>query len=116
MPNHHHINYIEIPASSLEASKDFFAKVFGWEFVDYGPDYCSFLNAGIDGGFYRFDQKALTETGSVLVVLYSSDLESSLAKVQEHGGAIIKPIFSFPGGRRFQFLDPSGNEFAVWSE
>lgn len=116
MSNHHRINYIEIPASALEASKEFFAKVFDWKFVDYGPDYCSFLNAGIDGGFYRSDQKALTESGSPLVVLYSQDLETSLTKVQDARGVILKAIFAFPGGRRFQFLDPSGNEFAVWSE
>ncbi len=116
MSNHHHINYIEIPASALEASKEFFAKVFDWKFVDYGPDYSCFLNAGIDGGFYRSDQKALTECGSPLVVLYSQNLETTLAKVQDAHGAIIKTIFAFPGGRRFQFLDPSGNEFAVWSE
>ena len=90
--------------------------MFDWQFVDYGPDYAGFLNAGIDGGFYRSDLTALTNSGSVLVVLYSQNLESTLAKVQEAGGVIIKPIFSFPGGRRFQFLDPSGNEFSVWSE
>ena len=116
MSNHHKINYIEIPASAIEASKSFFNTVFDWQFVDYGPDYASFLNAGIDGGFYRSDLTALTNSGSALVVLYSQNLESTLAKVQEAGGVIIKPIFSFPGGRRFQFLDPSGNEFAVWSE
>ncbi len=116
MSNHNSINYIELPASALEASKVFFTAVFGWQFVDYGPDYCSFLNAGIDGGFYRSEQKARTDSGSVLVVLYSSHLESTLDSVQSAGGVIIKPIFSFPGGRRFQFLDPSGNEFAVWSE
>ena len=116
MSNHHKINYIEIPASAIEASKSFFNAVFDWQFVDYGPNYASFLNAGIDGGFYRSDLTALTNSGSVLVVLYSQNLESTLAKVQEAGGVIIKPIFSFPGGRRFQFLDPSGNEFSVWSE
>ncbi len=116
MSNHHHINYIELPASAMEASKDFFNKVFDWQFIDYGPDYASFLNAGIDGGFYRSDLKALTSSGSVLIVLYSQDLEATLAKVEAAGGVVIKPIFSFPGGRRFQFLDPSCNEFAVWSE
>ena len=116
MSKHHHINYIEIPASAMEASKDFFKKVFDWQFIDYGPDYASFGNAGIDGGFYRSDLNALTSSGSVLVVLYSQDLESTVAKVESAGGVVIKPIFSFPGGRRFQFLDPSGNEFAVWSE
>ncbi len=116
MNHHHHINYIEIPASSIDASKDFFKSVFGWQFVDYGPDYASFLNSGIDGGFYRSDLTASTSSGSVLVVLYSQDLQSSLEKVQAAGGVVSKPIFAFPGGRRFQFLDPSRNEFAVWSE
>ena len=116
MSNHNHINYIEIPASNMEASKAFFSKVFGWQFVDYRPDYCSFLNAGIDGGFFRSEQKAQSELGSVLVVLYSSSLESTQDNVVAAGGEIVKPVFSFPGGRRFQFLDPSGNEFAVWSE
>ena len=116
MSQHHQINYIEIPAADIETTKEFFAKMFDWKFVDYGPDYCCFLNAGIDGGFYRSDQKALTATGSALLVLYSQDLETSLFQVQATGGTIVKPIFSFPGGRRFQFLDPSGNEFAVWSE
>jgi len=116
MNHHHHINYIEIPASSIDASKQFFTKVFEWQFIDYRPDYASFLNAGIDGGFWRNDMTAQTVSGSVLVVLYTSDLEATLAKVKAAGGVIIKPIFSFPGGRRFQFLDPSQNEFAVWSE
>ena len=116
MSKHNHINYIELPASEIEASKSFFNKVFGWEFADYGPDYCSFVNAGIDGGFYRSGLKAQSELGSVLVVLYSSELETTAKNVEAAGGIMIKPIFSFPGGRRFQFLDPSGNEFAVWSE
>ena len=116
MSNHHHINYIEIPASALEASKAFFTKAFGWQFIDYGPDYCSFLNSGINGGFYRSEQRATTESGSALVVLYSRTLESTFENVESAGGVIVKQIFPFPGGRRFQFLDPSGNEFAVWSE
>jgi predicted enzyme related to lactoylglutathione lyase len=112
------INYLEFPTTDLEASKNFFQQVFGWEFVEYGPDYAAFsaASAGIDGGFYRSELKAKTETGSVLVVLFSPSLEVTLSQIETAGGHIVKPIFSFPGGRRFQFLDPSGNEFAVWSD
>ncbi|HDZ08264.1 VOC family protein [Pseudohongiella sp.] len=110
------IHYIELPATDLEATKHFFAKAFGWEFIDYGPDYTAISGAGLDGGFYRSNLRATTDTGSALVVLYSGNLESSLARVENAGGIIIKPIFAFPGGRRFHFADPSGNEYAVWSE
>lgn len=112
------ISYLELPASDLERSKVFFQDVFGWEFVDYGSDYSAFssASAGIDGGFYRSELKAHTENGSVLVVLFSPSLEAKLNEIEAAGGRIVKPIFAFPGGRRFQFLDPSGNEFAVWSD
>jgi predicted enzyme related to lactoylglutathione lyase len=110
------INYIELPARSLDATKRFFQQAFGWEFVDYGPEYAAIQNAGLDGGFYQSDLVAQTSTGSALVVLYSKDLEQSLKSVEDAGGKIIKPIFDFPGGRRFQFTCPSGNEYAVWSE
>jgi len=110
------INYIEIPSMDIVATKAFFGRVFQWTFTDYGPDYMAIDNAGIDGGFYKSDQVASTERGSVLVVLYSAELEQTLAQVKTGGGEIIKDIFSFPGGRRFHFSDPSGNEFAVWSE
>lgn len=110
------INYIELPATDIEGTKRFFAKAFGWQFIDYGPDYTAISGAGLDGGFYKSTFRATTETGSALVVLYSANLESSLARVKSAGGKITKPIFSFPGGRRFQFTDPSGNEYAVWSE
>lgn len=110
------INYIELPATDIAGTKQFFTTAFGWEFTDYGPEYAAIVNAGVDGGFYKSSLRATTETGSALVVLYSSNLESALARVEEAGGNIVKPIFSFPGGRRFHFTDPSGNEFAVWSE
>jgi len=116
MKTHHHINYIEIPTRDISATKRFFNEVFGWEFVDYGPDYCSFSNEGVDGGFFKSDLTASTSTGSVLVVLYSAKLEDTQSKVEASGGKITKPIYSFPGGRRFHFTDPNGNEFAVWSE
>lgn len=110
------INYVELPATDIEGTKQFFAKAFGWGFVDYGPEYAAISGAGLDGGFYKSTLRATTEAGSALVVLYSANLESSLANVEQAGGKIIKPIFSFPGGRRFHFTDPSGNEYAVWSE
>ncbi len=110
------IDYIEMPARDMNATKRFFAEAFGWAFKDYGPEYTAFINAGLDGGFYKSDMAAQTENGSVLVILYSSDLEAALKKVEHAGGKIIKPIFSFPGGRRFHFTDPSGNEYAVWSD
>ena len=77
MKTHNHINYIEIPAKDLTATKKFFGDVFGWKFVDYGPDYCSFSNEGVDGGFFKSDLTASTSTGSVLVVLYSAELETT---------------------------------------
>ena len=116
MPQHEKINYVEFPASNLEQTKAFFSEVFGWRFTDYGPDYTAFANAGLDGGFYRSKQSSSTENGSALVVLYSEQLEITQNNIEKAGGTIVKPIFSFPGGRRFHFCDPSNNEFAVWSE
>lgn len=116
MQEHDKINYVEFPARNLDATRAFFIKAFNWSFQDYGPEYTSFLNAGIAGGFYKADLKARTEQGSALIVLYSKDLESTYSKVVEAGGIILKEIFSFPGGRRFHFSEPSGNEMAVWSE
>jgi hypothetical protein len=110
------INYVELPTADLIASKRFFEQAFGWHFVDYGPGYSSFDNAGLAGGFFQSDRVARCETGSALVVLYSDDLEATLARVESLGGSILQAIFSFPGGRRFHFADPSGNEWAVWSD
>lgn len=113
---HHKINYIEMPAAKLEQTKQFFEQVFGWGFTDYGPDYSSFNGQGVDGGFYRAELGFNTDKGCPLVVLYSAELENTQQQVEQAGGEIVKAIFSFPGGRRFHFADPSGNEFAVWSE
>jgi uncharacterized protein len=110
------IDYIELPARDLAGSKDFFSKAFGWAFVDYGPDYTAFDNVGLDGGFYASDKIASTDRGSALMVLYAESLEAVLRDVEEAGGIIVQPIFSFPGGHRFHFTDPSGNEYAVWSD
>jgi len=116
MNEHEKINYVEFPAKNLEATKIFFNTAFGWSFVDYGPEYTSFSDQGLDGGFYQSDLTVSTAKGSALVVFYSKDLEGTLTKITDAGGSIIQPIFSFPGGRRFHFSDPNGNEYAVWSE
>ena len=116
MNKHEKINYLEMPAKDLETTKTFFAEVFGWSFVDYGPEYCSFLNAGIDGGFFKSDLISTSASGSALIVIYSKGLEKTRIKIENAGGMIIKPVFPFPGGRRFHFTDPNGNEYAVWSD
>lgn len=116
MPEHEKVNYLEFAAKDLIATKAFFTQVFSWAFEDYGPEYTAFSNAGIDGGFYAADMAANPDTGSALVVFYSNDLEGTLEKVSAAGGVIAKEVFSFPGGRRFHFREPSGNEFAVWSD
>jgi predicted enzyme related to lactoylglutathione lyase len=115
MAVHEKINYVEYPSRDLEATKSFFQVAFGWTFDDYGPNYVAFSGQGLDGGFYKSDMAASTDKGSALIVFFSERLEDTLSKVVAAGGEIIKPIFSFPGGRRFHFTDPSGNEFAVWS-
>lgn len=118
MPHHHKIDYIEAPSRDIAATKRFFTTVFDFSFTDYGPDYASFGEdtAGINGGFFRADAVAYTERGSALVVLYSDSLEDTERQVRAAGGKISKPIFSFPGGRRFHFHEPGGSEFAVWGE
>jgi predicted enzyme related to lactoylglutathione lyase len=107
------IDYIEIAATNLADIKRFYVSAFGWKFMDYGPDYTSFADGRLNGGFFKSDS---IRAGSVLVVVFALDLEAVEAKVRSAGGAITKPIFEFPGGRRFHFTDPSGNELAVWSD
>lgn len=116
MKQHEKLDYIEYPAYDLTLTKTFFEGVFGWQFTDFGPDYSAFDQQGLEGGFYRSELTSSTENGAALAVFYSHDLEVTMAKIQAHGGTVVKPIFSFPGGRRFHFREPSGNEFAVWSE
>lgn len=110
------INYLELPSLDPQASKAFFSTLFGWHFEDYGPDYIAFSNAGIAGGFYRANIVATPAEGGVLVVLKSANLGQSLAEVTATGATIVKPIFSFPGGQRFEFLEPGGNQLAIWAE
>ncbi len=114
--NHENINYVELPASDFAATKTFFSKVFDWTFEAYGDDYLAFDNAGLDGGFYRSDLTSTTAKGATLVVFYSERLEETQDKIESAGGNIVRETFDFPGGRRFHFTDPNGNEFAVWSD
>jgi predicted enzyme related to lactoylglutathione lyase len=111
--DHHRIDYVELSSTDIPATKTFYSTVFGWTFTDWGPDYVSFATSGLGGGFARVDSN---RTGGPLVILYSTALEETQQTVESHGGRIAKPIFSFPGGRRFHFLDPNGNELAVWSD
>ncbi len=108
--------YIEFPATNLEKVKHFFSELFGWSFTDYGPEYTCFAGEGINGGFYRSDLVSSTDRGAALLVFYSENLEQTEQKIEKAGGRIVKPTFSFPGGRRFHFSDPNGNEYALWSD
>lgn len=116
MPIHEKMNYVEYPSRNLAATKAFFQATFGWSFADYGPEYAAFSDQGLDGGFFQSDMAASTDNGSALIVFYSARLEETQAKITAAGGQIVKPIFAFPGGRRFHFTEPGGNEFAVWAE
>jgi len=113
MPKDLTINYIELPVTDVAAAKRFYGKAFGWTFEDYGPDYASFRDGQMDGGFRK---EPAVVTGGPLVVLYAKDLDAMVKAVSAAGGKIARPIFSFPGGKRFHFHDPSGNELAVWSD
>jgi hypothetical protein len=109
------INYIELPLLKIAETKQFYAAAFGWQFTDWGPKYLSFSGAGIDGGFNGEGDAGVSAPG-VLVVLYADDLMEKYQAVESAGGKISKPVYGFPGGQRFHFLDPNGNELAVWSE
>jgi predicted enzyme related to lactoylglutathione lyase len=111
MPQDGQIDYVEFSAGDVRKSKDFYGRVFGWKFQDYGPEYTSFSDGRLAGGF-----AAAPKRNEPLIVLYVADLEQFVEKVNSAGGSIVKPIFSFPGGRRFHFTDPDGNELAAWSD
>lgn len=113
------IDYIEFPATDIAATKRFYTDAFGWQFTDYGPDYTSFEDGRLTGGFHKADahnNADAASAGGVLVVLFAVDLVATESRVREVGGTIVKPPFSFPGGHRFHFTDPNGNELAVWSD
>jgi len=104
-------NFIELPARDLAATKRFYEKAFGWDMAEFGPDYASTTTGDVDVGLQA---DAAEAPKAPLVVMAVDDLEAALKAVTAAGGKISKPIFSFPGGRRFHFVDPSGNELAVW--
>ena len=106
------INYIEFAVSDIARAKAFYGEAFGWTFTDYGPDYCEFSDGHMKGGF---DATGAVSAGGPLVVLYGDDLADVQRRVEAAGGRITKPVFAFPGGRRFHFADPDGYELAVWS-
>lgn len=110
--NNNRIDYIEFLATDMAATKKFYTAVFGWKFTDYGPDYVSFEDGRISGGFV----KAAKVGNGALIVIYASELEKTQEAVIRSGGKITKTPFTFPGGRRFHFTDPNGNELSVWSE
>lgn len=110
------INYVEFHSQDLDATKAFFSTAFGWAFTDYGPDYCDFSGEGLDGGFFRSKDMALASAGAPRVLFSSKNLEEIQATIEAAGGVINREIQSFPGGRRFHFLEPGGNELGVWSD
>ena len=108
------IDYVELPsATAHELTRAFYAKAFGWAFTDYGPDYAATTTGDVDIGLNGQPQEALS---APLPVVRVDDLEAAFEAVTKAGGVIAKPIFAFPGGRRFHFIDPAGSELAVWSE
>jgi uncharacterized protein len=107
------IDYIELPAKDISRTKAFYTSAFGWKFEDYGPAYTSFFDGRLAGGFTT---EGTAPSRNLLLVIFASDLESAQQRIKESGGQIVRETFSFPGGRRFHFADPNGNELAVWSD
>ncbi len=107
------IDYVEIPVTDLKKAREFFSALFDWSFQEWGDDYMSFNDGRLEGGFRRAAEPA-PATG-VLIVFFRTDIDRDFDRVQELGATISEPIFSFPGGQRFHFVDPTGTEFAIWS-
>ena len=116
MPSDQRIDYIELPAADFDSVESFYSTAFGWSFTDYGPEYRSFSDGTLDGGFFKSELQSSTANGAALVVLFATDLEATRDRIIDSGGRVGGEIFSFPGGRRFHFFDPHGNELAVWSD
>ena len=111
--NDRRIDYVELPAKDVAASKRFYTAAFGWNYQDWGPDYADTNDGRLGSGLNGTADSGLR---APLVVIYAVDLEAARDRVRAAGGRIARDIFSFPGGRRFHFLDPAGNELAVWSQ
>ncbi|MEU1247193.1 VOC family protein [Micromonospora arida] len=115
---HHAIDYVELTVTDLAVAKRFYADAFGWQFNDYGPEYAGIRSphgdAAPEVGGLRLDGEV--RAGGPLVLLYSTDLDRSVQAVKEAGGQVVNGPYEFPGGRRFHFTDPSGNELGAWAE
>jgi predicted enzyme related to lactoylglutathione lyase len=107
------VDYVEIPVTDLDKARTFFEALYGWKFQEWGPDYYSFSDGRLDGGFRRSDEPA--PSSGVLLVFYTDDLERDYGRVRELGATISQEPFEFPGGRRFHFVEPAGTEFAMWT-
>ncbi len=121
MPTHQHtipmsIDYIEISVTDMAAAKAFYGAAFGWEFTSYGDEYAGIRTAAEEGGDEAGGLALADEVvrGGPLVLLYSDDLDATVSAVTDAGGQVVNGPYEFPGGRRFHFLDPSGNELGVW--
>ena len=112
---HHKIDYVEFASADPAATRAFFVATFGWQFEEFGA-YLAFHGAGLEGGIYPADLASRADVGGSLIVFYSADLAATERLLRQHGAEIVRPVFSFPGGRRFQFTEPAGNEFGVWSD
>jgi predicted enzyme related to lactoylglutathione lyase len=106
-----HIDYVELPAADIAAAKQFYSSAFGWKYQDWGDRYADTHDGGITTGISAVEERPRAP----LVVLYADDLEATRERVRAAGGTITADIFEFPGGRRFHFHDPAGNELAAWS-
>ena len=113
VPKDRCIDYIEFSVADITRSKDFYGNAFGWTFTDYGPNYCEFTDGQMTGGFSEGEP---VNRGGTLIVIYDADLSGAREHIESAGGKIVKPAFDFPGGRRFHFTDPDGNELAVWTK
>lgn len=115
-PAHHRLDYVELAAPDLAASRAFYAAAFGWEFADYGPTYAGILGPDGQGEVGGLDAGSEARGGGPLVLLFSDDLVATEAAVVAAGGRIVTPAYDFPGGRRFEFADPAGNHLGVWAQ
>jgi uncharacterized protein len=107
------VDYVEFGATDIERTRRFYERVFGWTFESYGPDYVAFQDGRLSGGFTR---DAPVRPANPLVVVYAVRIEAVEAEIRKEGGRIVRETYQFPGGRRFHFTDPSGNELAVWTD